>query len=252
MLMTIIATKKEMTQTFLTDGTRVPVTKVKAGPCLVTKIKTESRDGYTAVQLGVRPVNPRKLTQPLRGQLRERSWPGTDGLLPGVLREARLESGEEANLEAGQLIVADQILAPGDLVDVTGISRGKGMTGVVKRWGFKGGPRTHGQSDRERAPGSIGQTTTPGRVYKGKKMAGRSGGSRVTIRNLAVLKVEKDGEVWLRGQIPGPRNGMVVIRKVGKGSLPAHSADQKPEGASPTVASATKKQQPSKNLQSKE
>ena len=119
-------------------------------------------------------------------------------------------------MKIGELIKASDVVRPGDLVKVTGVSKGKGFAGGVKRWGFAGGPKTHGQSDRLRAPGSIGQGTTPGRVYKGKKMAGRMGGEQVSVKNLTVLKVEENGDIWLSGPVPGFQSGLLQITKIGE------------------------------------
>jgi large subunit ribosomal protein L3 len=218
MINAILGIKKGMAQAFLTDGMRIPVTKIQAGPCLVTQVKTVKKDGYQAIQLGLGEKKRKSTTKPLLGHLKKVSWPEEDkkDLLPRILKEIRLKKDQEHQLKVGDVITADQTLSAGDIVDVTGTSLGKGFTGVMKRWGFKGGPRTHGQSDRERAPGSIGQSTTPGRVFKGKKMAGRSGSARVTIRNLQVIKVTETGEVWIKGQVPGSRNGIVTVKKIGK------------------------------------
>jgi len=209
MLNAILGTKEQMAQTFLKDGRRIPVTIVKAGPCLVTKVKTVSQDGYLAIQVGL-GERKRAPSNAVLGQLQKKGIKS----IPRFLRELRIEQEDKVNV--GDLITVDKLFKPGDLANVTGQSLGKGFTGVVKRWGFKGGPRTHGQSDRERAPGSIGQTTTPGRVYKGKKMAGRSGNATVTIRNLMIVKVDPSGEIWLTGQVPGRRKGLLIIKKVGE------------------------------------
>lgn len=218
MINAILGTKKGMSQAFLVDGTRIPITKIQAGPCLVTQIKTSNKDGYQAIQLGFKRKKRKKLTKPLAGHLRNATWPEKrkEKMMPRELKEVKITNDLDPILKVGDVIAADKILVAGDIVNVTGVSRGKGFTGVMKRWGFKGGPRTHGQSDRERAPGSIGQSATPGRVFKGKKMPGRSGRARVTVRNLQVLKVTEEGEVWLKGQIPGSRNGLVTLKKVGK------------------------------------
>lgn len=218
MISAILGTKKELSQVFLADGTRIPVTKVQAGPCLVTQIKSRKKDGYQAIQLGLGRKKLKKVSKPLTGHLKNSTWPekGKDKMLPRVLKEVKITGDLDPTLKVGDVISANQILTPGDVINVTGISRGKGFTGVMKRWGFKGGPKTHGQSDRERAPGSIGQSTRPGRVFKGKKMAGRSGGALLTIRNLTILKVTQEGEVWITGQVPGSRNGLLTIKRVGK------------------------------------
>jgi large subunit ribosomal protein L3 len=239
MINSILGIKKEMNQVFLADGTRIPITLVKAGPCLVTQIKTKDKDGYQAVQLGVGQKKRKRATKPIIGHLKKIDSPkkGKRVMIPRVLKEVRIKEDQQIHLKVGDLVNANQVLTAGDIVNITGTSRGKGFTGVMKRWGFKGGPRTHGQSDRERAPGSIGQSTTPGRVFKGKKMPGRSGSARVTIRNLQVVKVTEEGEVWLKGQVPGSKNGVVIIKKVGKSpkfkglyeEKPAKEKEEKPD-----------------------
>jgi large subunit ribosomal protein L3 len=195
----IVGKKLYQSQGFLQDGTRVPLSVVFVPKNLITQIKGDDKEGYNAVQIGIGEKKSRKR--------------GADKQLPRFFREIRLL--EQSDLEKGQEINAADVLSSGDIVDVTGVSKGKGFAGVVKRHHFKGGPRTHGQSDRERAPGSIGQTTTPGRVYKGKRMAGRMGKENVTLRNLEVLNIVDDGTVFLKGLIPGGKNGLVIIKKVG-------------------------------------
>lgn len=188
------------------------MTVVKAGPVVVTQVKTAEKDGYEAVQLGFGEKKTKNMTKPLLEHLRGVIQKDSK-VAPRFLREVR----GPADLKVGDLISADQVLEPGDLVKVTGVSKGKGFAGVVKRWHFAGGPRTHGQSDRERAPGSIGQTTTPGRVFKGKKMAGRMGGQRVAVKNLIVLEVNpKTFEVLILGVVPGNKDGLLEIEKIGK------------------------------------
>lgn len=208
---TLIATKKQMSQTFLQDGRRIPVTILQVGPCVVTQIKTKEKDGYFAVQLGYGNKKEKNINKPLKGHLKNISL--KDGCLPAFLREVKVES---VDYKTGDILKADKVFKPGDIINVTGKSRGKGFTGVMKRWGFHGGPRTHGQSDRQRAPGSIGQATDPGRVFKGKKMAGRSGNATVTIRNLLIVKVEENGKVWIKGQVPGIGKNILLIKKVGE------------------------------------
>jgi large subunit ribosomal protein L3 len=214
MLNTILGTKKRMSQTFV-EGTRVPVTYVKAGPCTVTHIKKIDMDGYWAVQLGFGEKRIKNVTKPLQGHLKGAI---KDKKAPRFLREVRLK--DEPKLEVGDQVKVSNIFKKGDVVSVTGVSKGKGFAGVVKRWGFKGGPRTHGQSDRLRAPGSIGQGTTPGRVHKGKKMAGRMGGDTVTIKNLIVVDVdEKKSLLTLSGPIPGVPGSLLIIKKLASGKL---------------------------------
>ena len=219
MINTILAEKGKMSQTFV-EGRRVPVTKVVAGPCVVTQIKKEDKDGYWAVQLGFGEKRIKNVTKPLQGHLKksQKSKLKSQNSLPRYLREVRLE--KEPELTVGDTIKASDIFRVGDIIQVTGTSKGKGFAGVVKRWGFAGGPRTHGQSDRERAPGSIGQTTTPGRVFKGKKMAGRMGGERVTLKNLQVVSVNPEtNEIDISGPVPGIPGGLLTIKRLSEGKL---------------------------------
>lgn len=203
----LIAKKLDQTQGWLLDGTRVPITRLLLTPNIVTQVKITDKDGYSAVQLG---FGIRKHTnKPLNGHFKKAGLKQT----PRFLREIRVESLE--NILPSAEIKAVDVFEPGDTVDITGVSKGKGFAGVVKRHHFAGGPRTHGQSDRERAPGSIGQSTTPGRVYKGKRMAGRMGNERVTTKNLEVLDIVNN-EVYIKGLVPGPRGGIVILKKVGK------------------------------------
>lgn len=194
-----------MMQLFRDDG-EVVVTAIEAGPCFVTQVKTEAKDGYNAVQLGFGEA--KLLNSPQKGHLK------------GIgqfkhLREFRVE--DVGSVEAGQKIDVDMFKS-GDLLDVTGISKGKGFAGVVKRHHFAGGPKTHGQSDRHRAPGSIGATTSPGRVFKGTRMAGRMGDRRVTARNIKVLEVDLARNLLLvKGAVPGARKGLLLIKKAGGG-----------------------------------
>jgi large subunit ribosomal protein L3 len=209
MIDTILGSKIKMSQTFV-DNTRVPVTLIKAGPCLVTQIKNQKKDGYWAVQLGFGEKKIKNVTKPMQGHLKGAI---KNKLAPRFLSEAKLS--EEPKFKVGDEIKASEIFGPGDLVSVTGISKGKGFAGVIKRWGFKGGPRTHGQSDRERAPGSIGQGTTPGRVHKGKKMPGRMGSQQVTIKNLKVISIDVDkDEIVISGPVPGPSKSLLIIKKL--------------------------------------
>ena len=195
-----------MTQVFRPDGRAEAVTAVEAGPCVVTQLKTKDRDGYAAAQIGF--GEKRRLTKPLEGHLKG------NGRFR-YLREVPLEEGAE--IEVGHKIDVS-LFAPGEMVDVSGTSIGRGFAGGIKRHGFHGGPKTHGQSDRHRAPGSIGAGTTPGRVLKGMKMAGHMGNHRVTVQNLEVLEVDPDRNLLLlRGAVPGSRNGLLMIHKAEKG-----------------------------------
>lgn len=201
----ILGKKVGMTQIFDERGEIVPVTLVEAGPCYITQVKAEEKDGYTALQLGFGET--KRLNKPQRGHLKE---------LPSLryLREVRVKDVQ--GYQVGQKFDAG-LFSVGDLVDVIGISKGKGFAGVMKRHGFRGGPATHGQSDRARAPGSIGATTTPGHVFKGLRMAGRMGNERVTVQNLKVVLVDPERNLLgLRGSIPGNRGGLVMVRKAVK------------------------------------
>lgn len=212
MIKAILGQKQSQSQKFLEDGTRIPITEVYVPDNPVVFVKTKDKDSYWAVQLGF--GTKKHPSQALLGHTRGARLKTA----PRFLREVRLEGEVQSEQmpKPGDLLKASEIFKPGDIVDVTGVSKGKGFAGVVKRHHFRGGPRTHGQSDRERAPGSIGQTTTPGRVYKGKRMAGRMGHARVTVKNLKVVDVLED-KVLIKGLIPGGRNGLVVITKVGEG-----------------------------------
>ncbi len=206
----ILGKKVGMTQIFDERGNVIPVTVIEAGPCFVTQVKTKERDGYQAIQLGFEEVKPKRLTKAQLGHLQKRGLPPLRHL-----REIRVD--DVSGYEEGQKIRVS-IFDVGDLVDVTGISKGRGFAGVVKRHGFKGGPKTHGQSDRHRAPGSIGQTTTPGRVYKGKRMAGHMGNERVTVQNLRVVLVDPERNLLaVKGAVPGARNSLLIIKEAVKG-----------------------------------
>jgi len=233
MIKGIIGKKVGMTQVIDSDGTAIPVTVIQAGPCWVTQVKTNGKEGYAAVQLGYEEVAAgvadekarmrkveRRLTKAERGHL---------GLLepsekhavrkqyanpvPPLrhLREFRVDG--TADIEEGQKITVE-MFRPGDRVDVIGTSKGKGFAGTIKRHGFNRQPKTHGQSDRERAPGSIGQNSTPGRVKKGLRMAGRMGNDRVTQLNLEVVVVDPERNLLaVRGSIPGVKGGLVMVRR---------------------------------------
>lgn len=206
----ILGKKIGMTQVFDEDGRVIPVTLIEAGPCYVVQKKTEERDGYSAVQLGYGAVRERKINKPLTGHFKRS---GTTPLK--YLREFRIEGHEE--LDEGQEVNVD-VFEVGDIVDVTGTSKGKGFAGVVKRHNFAGGIKTHGQSDRHRAPGSIGAGTTPGRVFKGMRMAGRMGGERVTVSSLTVVIVDAEKNLLaVKGSIPGANNSLVMIKATRKG-----------------------------------
>jgi len=199
----ILGTKLGMTQVFDEAGVAIPVTVVQAGPCTVTQVKTQQTDGYSAIQLGYGEVKPKALNKPLLGHLAKSSAP-----VLRHLREYRLDDVGEYTL--GQEIKAD-IFSAGQMVDVVGKSIGRGFAGNQKRHNFGRGPMSHG-SKNHRAPGSIGAGTTPGRVYPGKKMAGRLGGKRVTIRKLTVVKVDPERNILLiKGAIPGKAGALLNI-----------------------------------------
>ncbi len=202
----IIGKKLGMSQLFGADGKLAAVTAIEAGPCTVAQVKTTTRDGYNAVQLGFGEAK------------RSRSSPRTPRQGARQFRYLReFRQADTKGIKVGQKIDAG-LFQTGDLVDVTGLSKGKGFAGVVKRHHFAGGPKTHGQSDRHRAPGSIGAGTSPGRVFKGTRMAGHMGNRRVTALNLEVLQADPDRNLLLvRGAVPGSRNGLLLIKKSGRG-----------------------------------
>ncbi len=201
----LLGRKVGMTRIVDESGVITPVTIVELGPCYVTQVKTETSDGYSAIQLGFDQV-PR-LNSPEKGHLRN---------LP-MLRHLREVATDDAETYKVGQILDVTLFTPGELVDVIGTSKGKGFAGVVKRHHFKGGPKTHGQSDRLRAPGSIGSTSTPGRVWKGLRGPGRMGNERVTTLNLSVVKVDSDRNlVAIKGSVPGPVGGLVMVRNAVK------------------------------------
>ncbi len=207
----IIGEKIAQTQVFTADGMRIPVTSVAVEPCIVVQTKTMESDHYTAVQLGFGMKKLKHTTKPIQGHIKKAGITVT----PRFLSEIRLSTDTlPEGLVAGTSIHAADIFTPGDIVHVSGISKGKGFAGAVKRHGFSGGPRTHGQSDRERAPGSIGSGTTPGRVYKGKRMAGHMGAIHATIQNLKIVSIDREKNIlMLKGLVPGARGSMLSIIK---------------------------------------
>lgn len=208
----LLGIKVSQSQTFTEGGKRIPVTTMQVGPCSVVQIKSPTHDSYIALQLGLGIKRAKKLTKAQRGHLAKAGI--GENNLPRFLREIRLRGEEIAEIHPGMFIKVSDVFKVGDNVQVTGQSKGKGFAGVVKRHHFQGGPRTHGQSDRERAPGAIGQTTTPGRVYKGKRMAGRLGMDQVTIKNLLVMNVDHDNNLLvIKGLVPGPKGSLVKIFK---------------------------------------
>jgi large subunit ribosomal protein L3 len=228
----IIGKKVGMTQVFTDDGTAVPVTVIQAGPCWVTQVKSQDNDGYVAIQMGYEEVAAdvqdeaarqykveRRLSKPERGHLGlldpSEKHPERKSLSDPVpplryLREFRVDDVD--GVETGQQVTVE-VFEAGDRVDVVGVSKGKGFAGTIKRHNFRRQPKTHGQSDRERAPGSIGSTSTPGRVLKGTRMAGRMGGRRVTSQNLEVVVVDLERNLLaVKGSVPGANGGLVTVR----------------------------------------
>jgi large subunit ribosomal protein L3 len=203
----ILGKKIGMSQVFRPDGQAVPVTLLKAGPCMVVQRKTPTTDGYDAVQLGlVEFVKPQRITKPLTGHLKKAGAEGAK-----FMREFHLQPGDD-DLKAGDKVLVDQF-KPKDKVDVIGISKGRGFAGLVKRHHFRGGADTHG-SMFHRAPGSIGASSFPSRVLPGMRMAGHMGHSKVTVRNLEVIDVDtEDNVLVVKGAVPGPNGGYVVVRR---------------------------------------
>lgn len=219
----LLGYKVGMTQIIQEDGKAVPVTIVQAGPCYVTQVKTNSSDGYDAVQIGFSETKERRLTRGELGHLgrlkKDDKHPHrkANNGIPAVrhLREIRTKS--VADYEVGQALTVEQFDA-GERVDISGKTKGHGFTGVVKRHGFRGGPKTHGQSDRWRAPGSIGATSGMARVIKGLRMAGRSGNEKMTSQNLEVVRIDPERNlIAVKGSVPGAKGGLVLIREARKG-----------------------------------
>jgi large subunit ribosomal protein L3 len=205
----ILGKKVGMTQIFDEKGEAIPVTVIEAGPCFVTQKKTLEKDGYTAIQIGFETAKPKHLTKGRQGHLQKADLP-----LLRHLREIRLPNVDD--YEVGQKLTAD-IFASGERVDVIGVSKGRGFAGAIKRHNFQRQPKTHGQSDRERAPGSAGAMTTPGRVFKGKRMPGHMGAERVTVQNLAVALVDAERNLLaVNGSVPGAKGGLVLVKEARK------------------------------------
>jgi len=206
----ILGTKLGMTQVFDEAGQVVPVTVVQAGPCVVTAVRTPDSDGYSAVQLGFGEIDPRKVTKPVGGIF------ARAGVTPRrYLAELRTDAASEYQL--GQEVTAG-VFEAGQQVDVSGRSKGKGTAGVMKRHGFRGLSSSHGTQRKHRSPGSIGGCATPGRVFKGLRMAGRMGAVRTTVQSLTVHAVDGDRNLLLiRGAVPGPRGGLVLVRSAVRG-----------------------------------
>lgn len=201
----LIGRKVGMTSIYSVEGKATPCTVIEAGPCVVTQVKTNDRDGYDAIQIGYGDRKEKNTPNALVGHFKKAKTTPKSEVVEFKSFDQELKLGEEITAE---------IFAAGDYVDVSGISKGKGTQGVVKRHGFAGAERTHGQNGMLRASGSIGNASTPGRIFKGKKMAGRMGNEKVTIQNLEVLKVIADKNILVvKGSIPGPKGSIVIIEK---------------------------------------
>jgi large subunit ribosomal protein L3 len=205
----ILGSKLGMTQVWDENNRVVPVTVVQAGPCVVTQVRTPDKDGYSAVQLGYGAIDPRKVNKPLTGHFEKAGAAPRRNLV-------ELRTTDAAEYELGSDVTVDAFEA-GQLVDVTGTTKGKGFAGVMKRHGFHGLRASHGVERKHRSPGSIGGCATPGRVFKGLKMAGRMGGARFTVQNLTVHAVDLENNLLLiKGAVPGPKGGLVLVRAAAK------------------------------------
>ena len=208
MLKGLIGKKIGMTQIFDDDGVAIPVTVIEAGPCYVTQVRVPETDGYSAVQLGFTEAKPKRLTGGQMGHLKRNSLPPLRFLREFRIKDPDVKEGDKVTVES---------FGVGEHVDVIGTSKGKGFQGAVKRYHFHGGPKTHGQSDRNRAPGSRGSGTTPGRVYKGAKGPGHMGSDRVTAQSLKVVLVSTERNlIGVRGSVPGAKGSLVLIREARK------------------------------------
>ncbi len=222
MINTLLGIKKGMTSTYDARGRRVGATMVEVSPNFVSQIKTASgKDGYNAIQLGF--GTKKSVKKPQLGHLKKAG-------VEGSIRWFKEVRGETEGIEPGQVVSVGQVFSIGDAVKVTGVSKGKGFQGGVKKYNFRGGPKTHGQSDRHRAPGSIGSGTTPGRVYKGKKMAGRMGMEQVSLKGVEIVGIDKENSLLtLKGGIPGPVGGLIMIKKLGRVKGYTPPPEEKPE-----------------------
>ena len=207
----LLGRKLGMTQVWDADNRLIPVTVIEAGPCVVTQVRDADTDGYSAVQIGFGQIDPRKVTQPLTGHFEKA------GVTPRR-HLVELRTADAADYTLGQELTAETFEA-GQVVDVTGTTKGKGFAGVMKRHGFHGVSASHGAHRNHRKPGSIGGCATPGRVFKGMRMAGRMGGVRQTTQNITVHAVDADrGLLLVKGAVPGPRGGVVLVRTAAKGA----------------------------------
>jgi large subunit ribosomal protein L3 len=201
----LIGKKIGMTQIFDDNGAALPVTLIEAGPCFVTQVRSADVEGYTAVQLGYEEVKPKRLTGGELGHLKRNNLPPLKYLREFRAKEIQVAEGDKVDVS---------LFAVGEKVDVSGLSKGKGFAGAVKRYHFRGGPKSHGASDRLRAPGSRGATTTPGRVFKGSRGPGHMGNDAVTAQNLKVVLVDAERNVLgVNGSVPGARGGLVIVKE---------------------------------------
>ncbi|WP_220386571.1 50S ribosomal protein L3 [Frankia sp. ArI3] len=225
----LLGTKLGMTQVWDANNRVVPVTVIKAGPNVVTQVKTPDSDGYSAVQLGYGEIDPRKINKPTRGHF------ATSGVTPRR-HLVELRTADAANYRPGQELTGE-VFVPGTVVDVTGTSRGKGFAGVMKRHGFKGLGAGHGVERKHRSPGSVGGCATPGRVFKGLRMAGRMGHARTTTPGLTIHAVDTErGFLLVKGAIPGPDGGLVFVRSAAKRPAPEAIAPAATVGAGEEVS----------------
>jgi large subunit ribosomal protein L3 len=202
----LLGRKFGMSSLFSPEGEHVPVTVLQVGPCVITQIKTRATDGYDGLQLGFLEKKPSRVSKPLQGHFRKSGGQGYTAL-------AEIAVDDPSKYSLGQTLTADVMFQVGDLVDVTGFSKGRGFTGVIKRWGFHGGKASHG-SMFHRAPGSIGSSAWPSRVIKGHKLPGRHGNRRVTVRNLKVVDIRPEqGLMIVKGAVPGSTNGLLEVQK---------------------------------------
>ena len=246
MVNTLLGIKKNMTSTYDSRGRRVGATIVEISPNPVIQVKTtDGKDGYNAIQLGY--GTKKSVKKPQIGHAKKAG-------LDQKIRWFREIKGDGQDLKPGQEITLDQVFSIGDVVKVTGTSKGKGFAGVVKRHGFHGGPRTHGQSDRLRAPGAIGSGTTPGRVYKGKRMAGHMGNIQSSVKNLEVVGLDKDKSLLIvKGPVPGATGGLLMVTKLGriKGYTPPPE-EKVEEESEESKESEVKEEKSAENMEKKE
>jgi len=203
----LLGKKLGMIQHFAENGEAIPCTVIEAGPCRVVQVKTPETDGYSAIQIGFDEIPERVVNKPMMGHFKKVKVAPTRKLI-------EFRQSDLTNVTAGMEVKVDSLFSVGDFVKISGTSKGKGFQGVVRRHHFGGGSQTHGQSDRVRAPGSIGSSSYPSRVFKGQRMAGRMGGTRITVKNLKIVKIISESNlILLKGSIPGHNNSYVILQK---------------------------------------